>query len=114
MADWPVNSIQNPAYGMGDDYFRAEIRSDYEGGYAQTRPRATRGISQFPPLEWPIMPEAQYQTLLTFAKSNMGGSFNWWHPVSSAQYLCRFTGEKIFSRPVSPGYRYVRAYLEEV
>lgn len=114
MADWPVNSIQNPAFGLEDDFFRGEVRSDFEGGYAQTRPRTTRGVFQFPALEWPLMPEAQFQLLKTFANSNMGGSFNWWHPVSSAQLTCRFAGEKIQSWIVNPGYRRVRVSLEEV
>jgi hypothetical protein len=112
MADWPVNSIQNPAFGMGDDYFRKQVASDFEGGYYQSRPAATKGYQVFP-LEWPLIPEAQFQTLRTFAKSNTGNSFNWWHPVSSVQYTCWFEDKQYPVKSViaSPGYRRVRTTL---
>lgn len=115
MADWPVGSVQNPAYGFGDDLVRSVIRSDFDGGYAQTRPRYTRAGGSYS-LEWPLMPEAMFQLLYTFANSNAGGSFNWWHPVSSAQIPCRFADpdRPLRSWVVSPGFRRVATVLERV
>jgi len=112
MANWPVNSLSPPAYGMGDNYFRKQIASDFEGGYHQSRPAATKGYKIFP-MDWPLMPEAQFQTLFTFVKSNTGNSFLWWHPVSSLQYTCWFEDKQypLKSTIISLGYRKVSTTL---
>lgn len=113
MANWPVNSITPPSYGMRDDYFRATIRSDFEGGYASQRPRSTRGIT-IVELPWSKMPEAEFQTLLTFAKSAMGDTFPYPHPVTAQTVTFRFSEDWLKSTITDPGYRRVNVKLEEV
>jgi hypothetical protein len=113
MANWPVNSITKPSYGMKDDYFRATIRSDFEAGYVAQRPRATRGIT-IVELPWNLMPEAEFQTLLTFAKSAMGDTFPYPHPVTANTATFRFSEDWLRSTIASPGYRKVTVKLEEV
>jgi hypothetical protein len=113
MANWPVNSIGPPSYGYKDDYFRATIRSDFEGGYVAQRPRSTRGLA-IVEVPWDLLPEAQYQMLLTFAKSSMGDTFPYPHPVSANTVTFRFSEDWLRSTIVSPGYRRVSVKLEEV
>lgn len=113
MANWPSSSLSNPAYGMGDDFYKAMVRTDFEAGYVQSRQVATRARRVFPNVSWPLMTEAQLTTLKTFANSNMGSTFTMSHAVSGEVMTVRFTDGYVRSTIVSPGYRSVKVALEE-
>jgi hypothetical protein len=112
MANWPSSSLSNPAYGMGDDFYKPMVKSDFEAGYVQSRQIATRGRRLFP-MEWPLMPESQFATLITFANSNMGSTFTMSHAVTGEAMTCRFSDGYIRSTIRSPGYREVKVNVEE-
>jgi hypothetical protein len=111
MADWP--SIDNPDYGLDEEYYKPQVRQEFEANYVQSRPRSTRGRSRWA-LHWDLLSEADYQTLLAFFAANQGGVFTWIHPISSASYTCRFSGDVLKSRIVMPDCRAVDCPIEEV
>lgn len=111
MADWP--SISNPDYGLEEDHYKPQIRTEFEGNYVQSRARATRSINRWN-LTWALLLEADFQTLLTFFDTNLGSSFTWVHPVTSVSYTCRFSQDTLKSTINLDGYRNVSCMIEEV
>jgi phage-related protein len=69
------------------------IRTEFESGIAQTRPRYTRMRGTWA-LGWANMRGDDYRTLRTFYKQMKGGalSFNWTHPRDDDTYEVRFRG----------------------
>jgi phage-related protein len=69
------------------------IRTEFESGIVQTRPRYTRMRGTWS-LVWANMRGADYRTLRAFYKQMKGGalSFNWTHPRDSAAFEVRFKG----------------------
>jgi hypothetical protein len=89
------------------------VRSDFEAGYVQSRPIATRGRAQFM-VPYKNMPEWEYQVLKTFASSAIGETFPFPHPVTTVGTItCRFTDGVIYSTIVAPGFRDASFGLEE-
>ena len=111
MADFP--SIPSADFGTEEEVYKPQIRTEFEAGYVQSRPRTTREIRRFP-LSWSVLSEADYQTLETFFKANQGNSFNWTHPVTAAAYVCRFSTDSLKSVWIGPGYRAVQCPIEVV
>jgi hypothetical protein len=112
MADWPVNSIGPPSYGMTDDFYRAQVKSEFEAGYVQSRPTATRGRRLFN-LEWTTITESRYVTMKTFVNSNMGSTFTMSHAVTGEYMNLRFSDGYLHSTIISPGLRSAKIAVEE-
>ena len=110
MADFP--SIATPQYGTTDETYLPQIRTDFEGGYVQSRKLSTRARRRMS-LYWAALSEADYQALLTFFMANQGGSFNYTPPLGSAG-VWRFSGDSLAGEPVTLGYRKVELPIEEV
>ena len=111
MATWP--NVPAPDFGTVEEVYKPQVRTEFEGGYVQSRPRTSRAIRRWP-LAWSYMAEGDYQTLHTFFLTNQGGSFDWTHPLSAAVYVCRFSGDYLKSSWAGPGYRQVECPIEEV
>ena len=111
MADWP--NIPAADFGTEEEVYKPQVRSEFEGGYVQSRPRTSREIRRFP-LSWETMSSADYATLETFFKTYQGNSFNWTHPVTSVVYVCRFSTDSLMSIWTGPGYRSVKCPIEVV
>lgn len=111
MADFP--SIATPDYGTTEATYLPQIRTEFEGGYVQSRKRTTRARGQWT-LGWNALSEADYQTLKAFFIANQGGSFNWTHPTTSVVHVCQFSGDTLPGDPVLPGFRSVELPIEEV
>ena len=112
MATWPVNSIGQPAYGMGENFNFPQIKHDFEANYQQTRKQFSRGRNQFP-LTFPLMPNSAFGCLKMFVNSNTGGMFGFAHPVTSTVYTCTIASQ-LEATIVSPGFYSAKITLEEV
>lgn len=109
---WP--SIADPDWGTEEETIHPQKRTPFEGNYVQSRPAATRSRAKWP-LGWKLLPESEYQTLLTFFNTNLGGMFTWTHPISGTSYTCRFSGDALTGRwSLGSWRRDVRCPIEEV
>jgi hypothetical protein len=111
MNTWP--SIISPDYGLSEDCYIPQIRTEFEANYVQSRRRATRAVRRWA-LEWSFLPESQYQTLETFFNANQGSIFYWTHPVTNVTYECRFSEDKLKSDINLDNYRKVNCTIEAV
>jgi hypothetical protein len=102
-----------PQYGTDGEFYKPQIRTEFEGNYVQSRARSTRGIMRWN-LKWESMPEADFQTLRTFFNTNQGGSFNWTEPVTSTARIVRFSEDSLRWSHSNKGVRSVSCGIEEV
>ena len=113
MASWPsVNSLGYPSYGMTEDNYNPTIQTEFEANYLMTRRRGTRSRKKWS-LSWGLLPEAQYQTLLSFVNTATGEMFGWTHPVTFAVYTCTIMGN-LTGAIVSPGFRSAKIDIGEI
>lgn len=114
MATWPA-TLPKPEYGLEEEYYKQQLRSEFEAGYVLSRPRYSRGRLRWKNLGWLLLSDANYATLLAFFVANQGGSFTWTHPGSSVTYTCRFSTDSITSQFHCTGWRKnVRCPIEQV
>lgn len=116
MADWP--DIEPADFGMGEEVYLPQIKTEFEAGYVQSRKKFGVSKERFNQI-WgsspeTAMPEGDWQTLKTFFKENQGGVFNWTHPYTGDVYVCRFSSDELKGSWVAPGYRKVECPIEEV
>lgn len=110
---WP--SIQAPSYPLAITPEDAVIRTEFDAGYQQTRPRFTRNRKTWG-LKWTAMPEADWVTLLNFFVStlaNGAGITDWTIPGTSSVYAVRFTKPPVAS-VVAPNIYQVEVEIREV
>lgn len=89
------------------------IRSNFEGNYAQTRPRFTRASYEFK-IEYPVLTLDQLQTLEAFFIAYSGVSFLWTNPDDGIERTVRFVDDKLPSRQIDKKQYTVSFALEEV
>lgn len=89
--DFPTG-IRNPDYPLDEQLADPTLRSEFEDGSQQTRPKHTRIRRTFS-VEWNSLPDAEKQMLEDFycnvAKAG-AVAFNWTEPVSGKRYAVRF------------------------
>lgn len=70
------------------------IRSEFEDGSVQTRPRFTRMRRRWT-LSWGNIQKSQYEVLREFYMNKKGGSlsFTWVNPMDGGVFTVRFVGE---------------------
>jgi len=88
---WP--SIEDPS-SLKEAPQKRQIKSDFAGGYVQSRPKWTRTRKLFT-LGWEAMSDADKETLETFFDNNLGGTFSWTHPISETTYTVRFVNDNL-------------------
>jgi len=96
MADWP--SLPAPSYGSGGRGSKPQVRTPMEFEYSQSRPMYTKEKMYWdsPGLIWENMAEADFQTLWTFFKANVGLVVtNFPEPATGTYYSIRFLGNDI-------------------
>ncbi len=100
MADFPTLS-RNPSYPFNEEYEDNTIRSPFEAGYEQTRPRYTRMRKTFT-LKYEFLMNSDKTTLENFYYQMKGGagSFNWTHPITNDTYIVRFAEPLKFENPL--------------
>ena len=90
MADFPTLSsdLSHPFVEYKED---STIKSPFEAGYQQTRPRFTRDRRIFE-CTYRVLSNVDKETLETFLETVRAGadSFDWTHPKTSIVYEVRF------------------------
>lgn len=109
-AAWPTTK---PVYPLAEEVYLPAVRTEFEAGYVQSRPRTTRARRRWT-LHWPALSETEYGSLEEHFIANQGGSFSWTHPGSGTSYTVRYAQDTITGSPVLPGKRAVEVKLEEV
>ncbi|HSW39593.1 MAG TPA: hypothetical protein VLL97_08900 [Acidobacteriota bacterium] len=114
MASWP-SSLPPPDWGLEEEYYKPQLKMEFEANYGQSRPKATRGQDRWGNLGWGILEEAHYQTLKAFFSVNQGSVFLWTHPITGVSHNCRFSADSIKSSFGFPGWRKnVQCPIEEI
>jgi len=111
MTNWP--SIAQPSYNSSEEYYRPQIKTEFEANYAQSRPTATRSIYRWS-LKWSAMPLADYATLKTFFNTNQGLSFTWTNAIDSSSHTVRFSDSSLKAQYITKDYVGVEVNIEEV
>lgn len=90
MANYPTLSTA-PSYPIVEQRSDPTIKSEFDSGYMQTRPRYTRKKMVFN-VNYDDIPNSDKGTLETFVDTVRGGAdyFNWTHPLTSTVYSVRF------------------------
>ncbi len=113
MAEWP-SMLPTPDWDTGDEFYKPQIRQEFEANYVQSRPTATRGRGRWD-LKWGRMLESEYQALKTFFNTYQGCSFTWTHPVAGTTHTCVFSANSIKSKWGGPGqWKDVECPIEEL
>ena len=108
---WP--SIALPTYTTGGEVYKPQIRTEFEGNYVQSRPRATRATRRWT-LVWTAMTEANYGTLETAYLTDIGTTFSWNEVVTGNAYTVRYSEDSLRSQHVNKGIRSVQIGLETI
>jgi len=105
---WP--SIAAPTYTTGGEIYLPIIRTEFEGGYVQSRPRATRWTRRWN-LVWTAMTEADFQTFEAYFRT-MRTTDTWTEPVTSTSYTFRFSEGSLKWQHVNLGVRSLSVGIE--
>lgn len=93
MVDFSIARIPSPKY-FSQTIFKPQLQTPFESGAVQSRARATSAKMKFK-IGWEGLTETELQTLYTFFEVNVGGTFNWTHPITSTVYVVRFTQDAL-------------------
>ena len=91
MSDFP--SIRTPSDIRGDHY-KGQVRAEFKAGYVHSHAAHTRSRKRFW-LIWAGLNETDLASLLSHVDSNLGGTFNWTHPLTSVEYVVRYLEDHI-------------------
>jgi len=108
---WPT--IQAPSFPLEEEIIKPQIKTEFEAGYAQSRPRATVAKRRFR-LVWKAMPDADFTSLASAFASDQGSAFTWTHPSTSSSYTVRYAEDGLRSTLQTTGLRSVSVTLEQV
>jgi len=91
---WPTTiSVPSRDY-FKQKYVKPQIRTEFENGTVQSRPKFTKGRWVFE-LGWKILPHSEYITLQTFFHENQGKVFDWPHPITNEYHTVRFAQDEL-------------------
>ena len=107
---WP--SIAAPTYTTGGEIYLSIIRTEFEGGYVQSRAKATRFTRRWT-LVWVALSEAHYQTLEAYFIS-MRTTDTWTEPITLASYTFRFAEGSLKWNHSALGHRTVTVGIETI
>jgi hypothetical protein len=107
---WP--SIPAPSYMTRGEVYLPVVRTEFEGGYVQSRKRFSREREKWV-LHWLNMEEAHFQLLKSAFITDQGNSFPWTEPVTSASHSVKYSEDSLKWSHVEKGYRQVSVALEE-
>ena len=93
MVDFP--SIRKPAYPLEEETVRMQLKTEFESGIVQSRPKFTTEKSRWT-LHYPAMTIADYNTLRNFFITYIGTTFNWTYPEMTGHALSGTTIEVRF------------------
>ena len=109
-------SIRTPST-IREVHQRGQIKTEFESGYVHSRARATTSRKKFV-LGWSGLNETDLASVLSHFDSNLGGTFNWTHNLTSAVYVVRYSEDSIpygyaGTDPAEGDYFRVEVALEE-
>lgn len=95
MAYYPQELNGQPIYirNMKEGTVKNTIKSDYDGGYQQQRPKYTRAYKTFE-LSYNILTDSEISTLESFFTEYQGKSFLFIHPVKNTEHTVMFNMEE--------------------
>lgn len=111
MADFPT--LPGVKRNIERNLYKPEIKSKFEGNYAQTRPVFTRATYDFK-IEYAALTMAQVVVLEQFFADNKGNSFNWLNPQDATTYVVRFVDDKLSSKQITKEFYTVSIPLEQI
>jgi phage-related protein len=87
-----------PSYPITERNEDSVIRSDFEGGYVQTRARYTR-VRKIWQISYNLLSTTNKNLISAFVDTVQGGadSFTWTNPIDSANYQVRFQAPPTYS-----------------
>jgi hypothetical protein len=93
MANFPITRKPSPQY-FSQSISRPQLKSPFENGAVQSRPRATSSKILFS-TGWDAITETEFQALVTFFDTYQGDTFNWTHPTTTTVYVVRFVDDRL-------------------
>lgn len=109
---FPLDQTGKPQLGTSGNTFKKQVRTDFEGGYAQSRAQHTRKRRRHQ-LKWNGMTSAQFDALETFFDTYQGGSFTFDH-AHFGDLECRFSDDQIEHEFLGAGLVKASVNIEEV
>jgi hypothetical protein len=110
MATFP-ETLPDPSVGSRGSVNKAQVRTPFEGGYVQSRPKYTRSRKKYE-LVWHLMTDDDFDTLEQFFLENQGGSFTF--PFLGEGDF-RFSNDEIeYEWEESGMHRTVNVFVEEI
>lgn len=76
------------------EHYKGQVRADFTSGYVHSRAAHTRSRERIY-LGWPGLNETDLATLLSHFDSNLGGTFDWTHNLTSTVYVVRYLKDEI-------------------
>lgn len=113
MVAFPTNIAKPKIEGFTENTSFPTIRTESEAGYEITRRRALKARKTFD-LSWSAMTDTDYQLLMTFFETYVGGSFTWTHPKTFVEYTVTFAEDEIEAQRINDSYVSVSIKLKEV
>ena len=93
MADFP--SIRTSDWTLFKEVRkRAQVKSPFESGAVQSRPRHTSSRWAFE-IGWNWITDDDYALLVTHFDENQGGAFNWTHILTGATHSVRYVEDAL-------------------
>lgn len=112
--------LPSPSWGTPQKRTAPKLRFQAAAGYTHQRERYSHARFNYP-LKWPLLTEAEFQTLQNWLDSTGSATF-WflpptalWSGIGSATVrLCRIVSDEVSITPVAYGLYSVEITLEEV
>ena len=89
MVDFPTSLPVPSKQFFSQRLIQKQLKTKMESGAVQSRPQHTSSRWEFT-IGWQIVTQTQYAALCTFFTGNIGGTFNWTHPITTTVYVVRF------------------------
>ena len=112
MASFPTLS-RGTSISFTESTNKPQVRTSFEGNYAQTRPKYTRDMGLFD-ITYQMITVADRNTLKTFFDTYLGDSFEWTNPTDSVIYTVRFKNDTLKFTHIANNKFNVKMTLEEV
>src|SRR3972149_4032268 len=112
LPEFPISQTGKPQLGTGGNTFKKQVRTDFEGGYAQSRAQHTRKRRRHS-LRWNAMTTAQFDSLEGFFDTYQGGSFTFDHG-HFGEIECRFSSDQVEWEFIGAGLVKASVEIEEV
>ena len=113
LASLKVMITDRPYREMEGTPVKESIRTPFDGGYSQSRPRSTRGREKFS-LEWRFQSIADYVAFQATFNALAGSMFFMSHPLTHRVLLAMFSEESYRWKPLSATVISVTVMFEEV